>query len=176
MTGTVRLDEWSLVYEAEAAVEAAQGCVSLPTLWPTMTCPHTGQVGRGRPATDDWSLMRSDDHRQMWPKERLERRRLYGKPPTQPRKKICSGLHWFRGSDAVVGCPVSSIRRASSDQRRHQASRAPKWRRVETMTRTYGSSDFPSRGARSDEDISATSPQAAPHGSHEQSSNSCRGW
>ena len=57
MAGTMTLDDWSLVYEAEAAVEAAQGCVTLPTVWPTMTCPHTDQDGHKGLTSNDWSLL-----------------------------------------------------------------------------------------------------------------------
>ena len=165
MAGTVSLDDWSLVYEAEAAVEAAQGCVNLPTVWPTMTCPHTDQDGHKGLTTNDWSLLQSDHRRHMKPKERSERRRLYGKqPPTPPRKKVWAGLDWVRGSDAVMTGTVSSSRRVSSDPRRHQRSREPKWRRVETMKRKYVSFDFPTSGARSEKEICGPSSRAAPLG------------
>ena len=158
LTGTMTTEDWSRVYNAEVAVEEAQGSITLPM----MTCAHTDQDG---------------DHRRHMeePIEKSMRRRLHGKQPPPPLyHKIQAELDRVRGNNTMMTCIVNTRGRVSSDQRCHRTSRQPDQRRIETMKKRYRSSDFSTKGTPSAEDISAPSPRSVPHGIHDQQPASCQ--
>lgn len=84
--GTVSLEEWCLVYEAEEAAEEAQGCVAFPALWAMVVGSQGGRDDRNDKAADDRSQGRRDDRNHKPPDDRSQGRRLRGKQPPNGRR------------------------------------------------------------------------------------------